>query len=665
MDSDSSSEGASLLPVSASSSSSASTSPLPRRRRRGRCFWIGALLAGLLALIATLALSTVLSPALADASVLIELVCLYTAPYIGPTSQDCRDGARWCPPRYPRPLPPSRRVASSSSPPPPLDLATLLASRSTWSAAPTTPRLIIGTQTFNYGDMAVEWVLFHLMQGVAHIYIYDDVGDDRMATRLEIFIKSGVVTLLSVWPDDHEMFVGQYPSHHMLSMLKQAESAKRSGDGGESDDALMHTWMIWCDMDEYFFAPPTTPRMVPTSALSAPLAEALARVPPGVDRLAVRGKIFGTGKMEIFAPAVDGLLIETHTRRPPYSVGEALGPTGLACCGHCYGAILNGAWKTWLRVGRTPLLGNEHMLHSMHTEGETMLITPYQGAQWIGFHHYMYASLRIVRRKAAISTTKSQAGYYADLIRDTRCRRTFVERVDDRALAPLWPAARLLWTQWRAAAPLWRSAAQLAALPDAALPAGTYALRSDDGWWCGVETAAEAEAAAAATGGAERRRVLCTPPPSAAGAKSCAQPHQLFALRPLGAARYELRRAAAATASSAGGACAVDFAGQLACAASSDGSGAGQAIVVRRASPTRAVLIDDGGDDGQRAPDDPLFRPLRVCIKGRYPVATLFEDGGKRRAFLKRGVGSIRCTRSLVDPVGSSFEFVPEREARC
>ena len=68
MDSDSSSEGASLLPVSASSSSSASTSPLPRRRRRGRCFWIGALLAGLLALIATLALSTVLSPALADAS---------------------------------------------------------------------------------------------------------------------------------------------------------------------------------------------------------------------------------------------------------------------------------------------------------------------------------------------------------------------------------------------------------------------------------------------------------------------------------------------------------------------------------------------------------------------------------------------------------------------
>ena len=636
------------------------TPPARRARRRVRPAWrymIGGT-AALACAIAALALTTAYAPSIADASTLYELVALFIVPWVGPVSNDCVDGAGWCAPRYPLPLPRVERARAASAPP--LALDALLAARNGTSFAPS-PRLVMGTQTFNYGDMSVEWVMFHLAQGVSHIYIYDDVGDDRISQRLGIFVRSGVVTIFSVWPDNYEMFAGQYPSHHLLSLLK--------ADGVARGDDLMQTWMLWADMDEYFFSPPTRLAAVPITARDAPLADALARAPRDVDRIVLRGKVFGTSGWETFAPAEDGLLIETHTRRPPYSLGEALGPAGLACCGHCSGAVLSNAWKTWLRVGRTPLAGNEHMLHMMHTAGETLLVTPFRGATWLTFHHYMYASLRIVRRKAAISTTVSQAGYYASLIRDTRCRRTFVERVDDRAVAPLWPAVRTLWRQWRAAAPAWRTAAQLAALPHLARPISsdsTFVLRAYDGSICGVSPGTNL--------------VECRAPPR--GAPPCVRAAEWWSLAQEGVAdaHYRLLHGSRP--------CGVTYSGQLQCNSRSDGDAeklppllvkrfvAADGADAKKAGPHTAAavvvaLIDDGGADGARDRSEALYRPLRACLKARYPVATLFVSGTARRGYLNdtrdlrypaeyltRGVGTVRCTRGLVDDA-ARFELVP------
>lgn len=85
-----------------------------------------------------------------------------------------------------------------------------------------------------------EWVAFHLLSGVEHVYIYDNHSTDDIESQIEPFVTKGSVTCLP-WP---------YPWYITGSLDAQqtafADAVTRFGGGWR--------WMAFIDVDEFLFA---------------------------------------------------------------------------------------------------------------------------------------------------------------------------------------------------------------------------------------------------------------------------------------------------------------------------------------------------------------------------------------------------------------------------
>jgi hypothetical protein len=130
----------------------------------------------------------------------------------------------------------------------------------------------------NEARYLAEWVAFHLVVGVEHLFLYNNLSEDGYADVLEPFVADGSVTLID-WP--------AYP-----------------GQNQAYDDCVARTrgawrWVAFIDIDEFLFSPRIRP-----------VPEMLARFEdvPGVG---VPWGQFGTSGHLTPPP---GLVIENYTR---------------------------------------------------------------------------------------------------------------------------------------------------------------------------------------------------------------------------------------------------------------------------------------------------------------------------------------------------------------
>jgi glycosyl transferase family 92 len=116
-----------------------------------------------------------------------------------------------------------------------------------------------------------EWVAFHLVVGVEHLFLYNNLSDDGYAEVLERFVAAGSVTLID-WPTHP----GQIQAY---------------------DDCIQRTrglwrWVAFIDLDEFLFSPQIRPvpevltQFEDISGLGVPWAQygtsGHGRPPPGL-----------------------------------------------------------------------------------------------------------------------------------------------------------------------------------------------------------------------------------------------------------------------------------------------------------------------------------------------------------------------------------------------
>jgi hypothetical protein len=125
-----------------------------------------------------------------------------------------------------------------------------------------------------------EWIEYHILLGVEHLYLYDNGSSDGPLDVLRPYILQGRATLLA-WP----AFPGQDAAYnHALKIF-----------GRDSD------WMLLIDVDEYLRPPP-----------GRTIADVLTSLGPGVDQLLLPWVHFGGSGHEVRPP---GLVIENYVHR--------------------------------------------------------------------------------------------------------------------------------------------------------------------------------------------------------------------------------------------------------------------------------------------------------------------------------------------------------------
>lgn len=125
-----------------------------------------------------------------------------------------------------------------------------------------------------------EWIEYHTLLGVEHVYLYDNGSKDRPLEVLRPYILQGRATLLS-WPE----FPGQEAAYnHALKVF-----------GRDCD------WMLLIDVDEYLCLPPG--RMI---------LDFLASLGPEVDQVLMPWIHFGASGHEV---RPSGLVIESYVHR--------------------------------------------------------------------------------------------------------------------------------------------------------------------------------------------------------------------------------------------------------------------------------------------------------------------------------------------------------------
>lgn len=181
----------------------------------------------------------------------------------------------------------------------------------------------------NEARYLAEWVAFHRVVGVEHLFLYNNRSDDEYAEVLAPFVANGSVTLID-WPTSP----GQIEAY---------------------DDCVQRTrglwrWVAFVDLDEFLFSPHLRP-----------VPELLA----GFDHLpgvGVPWAQFGTSGHRTPPP---GLVIENYTRRragrrnlrqfksivEPAAVVKCLGPHAFRYADLAFrGPVPQFAWFQDLRV---------------------------------------------------------------------------------------------------------------------------------------------------------------------------------------------------------------------------------------------------------------------------------------------------------------------------
>jgi hypothetical protein len=133
------------------------------------------------------------------------------------------------------------------------------------------------------GRYLSEWLTFHRLLGVDHVYIYDNGSTDDTAAVLAPFVRSGFVTV-TPWTGPLRVQAMQLRAyHHALTSY-----------------GTLCRWLAFTDVDEFLF---------PTA--DEPLPEVLSRY-EALPAVAVPWTMFGTSGHK---RRPDGLVIEAYTMR--------------------------------------------------------------------------------------------------------------------------------------------------------------------------------------------------------------------------------------------------------------------------------------------------------------------------------------------------------------
>ena len=82
-----------------------------------------------------------------------------------------------------------------------------------------------------------EWIRFHELMGIEHFFLYDHISTDDPLSRLEPYIKAGLVTVMD-WPIAIKNEAQQKAYQHCLDNF------------GETS-----RWIAFIDLDEFLFSP--------------------------------------------------------------------------------------------------------------------------------------------------------------------------------------------------------------------------------------------------------------------------------------------------------------------------------------------------------------------------------------------------------------------------
>lgn len=92
----------------------------------------------------------------------------------------------------------------------------------------------------NKNKELIEWIEYHLLIGIEHFYLYNNLGDDHVELFLRSYLNRGLVTIVQ-WPflplpKEHWNMIQSASMNHML---------KNFGP--------FNRWVGYFDVDEYFF----------------------------------------------------------------------------------------------------------------------------------------------------------------------------------------------------------------------------------------------------------------------------------------------------------------------------------------------------------------------------------------------------------------------------
>lgn len=100
--------------------------------------------------------------------------------------------------------------------------------------------LSVCTNFRNDAKYIAEWIDFHLMQGVEHFYLYDNLSTDNPEKVLEPYIRQGFVEIIK-WP-----FPARNATEYAVMQLGAYRDAIKRCDS---------TWVAFIDTDEFLFSP--------------------------------------------------------------------------------------------------------------------------------------------------------------------------------------------------------------------------------------------------------------------------------------------------------------------------------------------------------------------------------------------------------------------------
>ena len=134
-----------------------------------------------------------------------------------------------------------------------------------------------------------EWLEFHHLVGVEHVYLYDNGSTDNPCKVLEPYIREGFVSVIP--------WASPLTAHEVLQRFAYVHAILNFG--------IHWRWMAFIDIDEFLFP-------VEGTSLPAILADY-----EGLPAVAAYWTMYGFNGHETRPP---GLTIESYTKRSPYGV---------------------------------------------------------------------------------------------------------------------------------------------------------------------------------------------------------------------------------------------------------------------------------------------------------------------------------------------------------
>ncbi len=236
----------------------------------------------------------------------------------------------------------------------------------------------------NEASYLVEWLEFHRLVGVEHVYLYDNGSTDQTRAVLAPYISSGFVTLMP-WTSFDASVVPQYQAYaHCLSNF-----------------GPLWRWMLFIDIDEFVF----------------PMqADSLHEVLPAYDDLpavTLHWHMFGCSGHKT---RPDGFVIENYTRR--------------ACIPSSVDDPDLSKWKTIVDPTSVKGVISPHMF--LLTDGRKGAFD--ENRQWVDKSERANEASRILRLNHYF--TKSEEELAAKIARGSACRLPADTRAKD------WAAVR-------------------------------------------------------------------------------------------------------------------------------------------------------------------------------------------------------------------------------